>query len=176
MVRATRYIQCGIGRNASSSPPASVYWSCLRAVQAQIQALNLPGLTTLSIVIKKLPLDRNMGTAPGLALPAVLITPDRETMDPQAGTNSFDDVVYSVRVTMFDRDNQEPTVAANLDRYLAWRQQIARAFRNQTLAGVPEVYSASVEPAEVVNADAWARNLYASALLLRFVSREPRGA
>jgi hypothetical protein len=78
-------------------------------------------------------------------------------------------------VTIVDRDNQERTREANLDQYLLWREQIARAFRQQRLSGVPEIYTCIVEPDQVVGADAWSKNLFASSLVLRFLSRERRG-
>jgi hypothetical protein len=111
-----------------------------------------------------------------VALPAILITPQGETVDPNSGTNLMDDVTYAVRVTLVDRDNQEPTLIANVDRYFVWRQRIARTFRNQPLAAVPEIYTTTLEPGDVVDAAAWESNLFASVLTLRFVSREPRGA
>jgi hypothetical protein len=80
-----------------------------------------------------------------------------------------------VLVTILDRDNQEPTLQANLDRHLLWRQQIARAFRNQRLNGVPEVINAEVESAEGLLEESWKRELMTSAVLLRFTSRESRG-
>jgi Rps23 Pro-64 3,4-dihydroxylase Tpa1-like proline 4-hydroxylase len=94
---------------------------------------------------------------------------------PDAGTNALDDVHYDVIVTIFDRDNQEPTLAENLDRHLLWREQISRSFRNQRLTGVPEVINAAVEPAEALVEEAWKHELMVSALLLRFTSRETRG-
>jgi hypothetical protein len=154
---------------------APVHLACLTAAQARIQALLLDGVGADSILVAKIPLDRNLGTGSGVALPAILLAPERETVDPQAGVNSLDDVGYGVMVTIVDRDNQEPTLHLNLDKYLLWREKIVRAFRNQRLPGVPGVMNCVVEPAEVVSGEAWSKNLFTSALVLRFVSREPRG-
>jgi len=151
----------------------SIHTRCLTAVQARIRSLALAGLANSAVVIEKLPVTRNL--AGSIGLPAVLLSPRRAAMPPAAGTNSLDDVHYDVLVTILDRDNQEPTMQANLDRHLLWRQQIARAFRNQRLGGVSEVINAEVEPAEGIVDEAWKRELMASAVLLRFTSRESRG-
>ena len=154
---------------------SSVYGRVLLATQQSIQSLGLDGIDPSSVVVQKLPVDRHLGIADGVALPAILITPEGETIDPASGTNLMDDVTYAVRVTLVDRDNQEPTLVANVDRYFVWRQRIARTFRNQTLAAVPEIYTTTLDPGDVVDSAAWESNLFASVLTLRFVSREPRG-
>lgn len=151
----------------------SVGYRCLLAAQTVIQSLSLLGVGG-NVIVRKLPLDRGLGAGRLNSLPAVLLTPERESMNPAAGVTGLDDVVYGVRVTVIAADNQESTLAANLDIYSLWREQIARAFRNQRLSGVPEVINAYVDPAEPLDFDAWQDNLYVAALLLRFVSREPR--
>jgi hypothetical protein len=151
----------------------SIHTRCLAAVQARIRLLALDGLESQRVVIEKVAAARNMSA--GIGLPAVILSPHRAAMPAQAGTNSLDDVHYDVLVAILDRDNQEPTLAANLDRHLLWRQQIARAFRNQRLPGVPEVINAEVEPPEGLLEEAWKRELMTSAVLLRFTSRETRG-
>lgn len=151
----------------------SIHTRCLVAAQARIRLLALAGLANESVVIQKLPAGRNLTT--GVGLPAVILSPHRAAMPATAGTNSLDDVHYDVLVAIFDRDNQEPTLEANLDRHLLWRQQIARAFRNQRLTGVAEVINSEVEPAEGLLDEAWKRELMTSAVLLRFTSRETRG-
>lgn len=161
-------------QNVTSGDTAVLY-RCLRAVQARLQLLTLEGIASSSIVVQKIPLDRSLGTAAGHQLPALLVSPEQESMDPKAGVNQRDDVGYGVRVTIVDRDNQERTREANLGHYLLWRQQIARAFRQQRLSGVAEIYTCIVEPDQVVGSEAWAKNLFASSLVLRFLSREGRG-
>jgi hypothetical protein len=153
----------------------SLHTRCLAAVQARICALALLGLPNNNVVVRKLPFDRRLGSADGLGLPAAVVSPRRSTMPPTTGTTGLDDVDYDVIVTILDRDNQEPSLAENLDRHLLWRQQIARAFRNQRLPGVPEVIHAAVELEDGPAEDAWKHQLMVSALRLRFTSREPRG-
>jgi hypothetical protein len=147
---------------------------CLAAAQARIRLLALAGVENDRVVVRKVPLGRNLGGG-GLELPAIVLSPRRTDMPPTSGTNGADDVHYDVLVAIFDRDNQEPTFQLQLDRHLLWREQIARAFRNQRLAGVPEVINAAVEPAEGLLDDAWKHELAVSALLVRFTSRETRG-
>jgi hypothetical protein len=151
----------------------SVHARCLAAVQARIRSMALAGVDTTRVVIEKVALSRNLSG--NIGLPAIVISPHRAAMPPDSGTNSFDDVHYDVLVAMFDRDNQEASLQANLDRHLLWRQQIARAFRNQRLSAVPEVINAEVEPAEGLLDEAWKHELMVSALLLRFTGRETRG-
>lgn len=153
----------------------SLHARCLTAVQARIRSLTLSGLPSDNVVVRKLPVDRNLAASGAIGLPAIVLSPRRAEMPPTTGTNSRDDVHYDVLVAIFDRDNQEPTLQLNLDRHLLWREQIARAFRNQRLTGVAEVINAQVEPAEGLLDDAWKHELMASALLLRFTSRETRG-
>ena len=156
-----------------ASDATAVYYDCLVAVQTTIRALGLTGVASASIVVKKLPLDR-VKKNDALSYPIVLITPVREQISPTEGSNLQDDYVYSVLVTILDDDNQEKTLAANLPAYLLWRQQIEHAFQRQRLASLTTVYTATVEPADAVSLPAWARNLYMTALLLRFYSRETR--
>ncbi len=151
----------------------AIHARCLDSVQARIRMLLLDGLTDERIVVEKVPVVRNLGT--DIELPAIVLSPQRAVTPADAGTNGADDVHYDVLVTIIDRDNQEPTLVAQLDQHLLWRQQIARAFRNQRLQGVPEVINAAVDPAEGLHEHAWKHELMISALRLRFTSRESRG-
>jgi hypothetical protein len=154
----------------------SVYLECLRAAQARIRLLALPDVASSSVVVKKIPIDRLIKQSPSaLPLPCILLTPRRETMDPKQGVTSKDDVVYQVLCSMLAADNQEPTLEANLDRQLYWRERIAKAFRNQRLPGVDSIVISSVEPQDVVVPRLWTNNVMGSGLVLKFTSREPRG-
>jgi hypothetical protein len=72
-------------------------------------------------------------------------------------------------------DNTEPTLALNLDVMQMWQEKVMHAFHNQRLPGVAEVIIGHVEPAESVIPIAWGHNVLASAVLLKFTCREPRG-
>jgi len=159
----------------------AIAYQCLAAAQARIQSLSLPNLDNANVIVRKLPIDRYLGPGQPTGLPAILLTPVTEQMPPLEGVNAKDDVTYGVLCTIVDADNQEPTLSANLPQYTLWRQSIARAFRNQRLYGVTSpdgsnpIINAFVEPADQLIPAAWTANLYASAMLLRFVSREARG-
>ena len=159
----------------------AIAYQCLTAAQARIQSLSLPNLDNANVIVRKLPIDRYLGPGQTTGLPAILLTPVTEQMPPLEGVNAKDDVTYGVLCTIVDADNQEPTLSANLPQYTLWRQSIARAFRNQRLNGVTSpagsnpIINAFVEPGDQLVPAAWTANLYASAVLLRFVSREGRG-
>jgi hypothetical protein len=105
-------------------------------------------------------------------------------MPPRVGTVNLDDVTYGVLATIIAADNQETTMQAGFSTYSLWSQQIAMAFRQRRLPGVtasigdqvtPTIINAMVEPAQAVIPEAWSADLFATANLLKFVSREPRG-
>jgi hypothetical protein len=153
----------------------SLHTRCLAAAQARIRSLALAGLDNERVLVRKVPLDRHLAGSGGIGLPAIVLSPRRAAMPPTAGTNGLDDVHYDVLVAIFDRDNQESSLALNLERHMQWRELIARAFRNQRLSGVPQIINAEVESAEGLIEEAWKHELMVSALLVRFTSREPRG-
>lgn len=153
----------------------AVHYRCLTAVQARIRALSLSGIENANVLVKKLPIEKWAFRDTGLGLPGVLVTPQRETMDPRAGTNIRDDVGYGVLVTVCQADNQDHTLEAGLSERILWREKVARAFRSQRLSGVSEVYTCRIEPGDPLIPAAWLQQVHASALLLRFLSREVRG-
>lgn len=154
----------------------SVEFQCLDAVRTVIRALGLTGVSSSSIVYKKLPLER-VKRNDSLSYPIIIITPARKTMPWAQGDNVQDDIIYGVLVTLVDVDNQERTLEANLNKYLLFLQQIEKAFHVKGLVGVvPGIYTCAVEPADPVLPAAWGQNLWASALLLKFTSRENRNA
>jgi hypothetical protein len=152
---------------------------------AVLKTVNLPldptgnsnaALPTANIVSLKLPIDRVFKSpAAPVTLPAILFTPGRQSMPPAEGTTSQDDVYYPMLATIVEADNQEPTFTANLARRELWFERIARAFRNQRLAGVSEVVLITVEPSDIVDRSAWGQQLLVSAMNLKFHTREPRG-
>ncbi len=150
----------------------SIHSRCLAAVQARIRLLALEGVAPQRVIIEKVPVARNLAPE---NLPTIIVAPKRAAMPAEAGTNGLDDVHYDVLVALVDRDNQQPTDVAQLDRQLLWRQQIARAFRNQRLPGVPEVINSAVEPDDGPHEHGWKHELFNTAIRLRFTSREPRG-
>lgn len=144
-----------------------------------IQSLALAGVANSSVVIKKLALDRILGSLKqgrlGVALPCVLLLPEPEEQNSAQGLNALDDVVYPVLAVLVLPDNQEPTLAANLPTNLQWRQKLNRAFRQQRLAGAATIIDTSVTPRAIADPQDWAAGYYVTALSFRFHSREPRG-
>lgn len=149
----------------------SVFKAILDQVQADIQGLNLAGIDSGSIRVVKVfsDIEEMLPTLPG-----VLIGPlDAETSPPQVGTNARDDIGYPIVVGMFAADSDDQV--QNHDRNLLWRERIRRQFANRRLANVPSVYTCLLEPRTIVDPRRWlTRNLWASSLLLRFMSRETR--
>lgn len=154
----------------------SIHYQCLEAAQTRIRSLALVGIASANVVVKKLPIDRLIARKTGpIPLPCILLTPRRQVMDPKQGVTSMDDVMYPILCTIVATDNQEPTLVDGLTEQTLWIERIAKAFRNQRLPGVSSIVITSVDPQDVVAPRLWTQNVLASGLLLKFVSREPRG-
>lgn len=156
-----------------TSGTTAVLYRCLTGVRSRIQGLSLSGIASTSVLIREVPSDRYFKSG-DIALPGVVIAPVLgEQMNPLLGTNIRDDVGYPIGVFIVAASNQNLTPAAGNYK---WREQIARAFRNQRLPGVSEVWNCQVEPSAITDPGAWERaNLFVSAMTLRFFSREVRG-
>ena len=143
----------------------AIFKQCLDAVKTQIEGLSLSGIADNSIVVRKLPWDRNV------VKPGVFNHPERETL--QQATNASDYVGYGIMVVMIQVANQDLT--SNLNRILTWRQQISRHFRFQRLTGVSEIFQCLVIPQEVFSPGSFAGQYDVSVLLVRCMSNESRG-
>lgn len=153
---------------------SSVYYSILAAVRSQIQALNLTGIAN-NVVLKKLPTTDDFNIGAVYTWPACVVAPGvglRETMYREGSTNMSNDLGYPVSVVLLDNDNRSQS--ASFDRDLLWRQKIVRQFEHKALAGVSDVYLCRVEPETVLQPAAWLNNVWASAITLRFFTRESR--
>ena len=150
----------------------SVHYRCATAIQALIQSLGLTSIDSANIIVRKLDSDRGVDDGT-YSLPMIVVSTIGLEQN-QPATNERDDVGYPVMVTILAADNQD--LSTNHDKYLRWREQIARAFRNQNLSAVPEIYTARIEPGPIVSPTAfWDRNTFHSALVVRCMSREVRG-
>lgn len=152
----------------------SVHWRCMVAVQCKLRAMRLVGISPTSIVTQKLPWAKPFEPDyQQYATPGIIISPwGQEAM--LGGLNRLDDVGYPVLVSIIASDNQDLTT--NLSKYLLWRERVARAFRNQSLGpAVPEVYTCRLEPLTIAVPESFLAGFWSSHLLLRFISREPRG-
>ena len=147
---------------------AAVLEQCLLAVQSRIQGLSLSGIANGSVIVQKVPSDRNV-TRPG-----VLIGPvGAEAVSLPAGSNLRDDIGYPVYVGLVAADDQDQSV--NRARNLLWREKIRRAFHAQRLPGVALVFTCGVETRDIVAPDWFASMRFVSAMVVRCFAREPRG-
>lgn len=153
----------------------AVHYRCLTAIQSRIQSLTLTGLSSSSVIIRKLSVDRdNTGDGGSISYPMIVISQvGIETVSPRRGSNVRDDVEYPVPINILAADNQD--LVTNQARYLLWRQTIRRAFSDQVLAGVSEVYRTVAEPGPIISPSRFWQNMYHSSLIIRCVSREARG-
>lgn len=150
---------------------SSTAYTCLTAIQTAIQNLDLTGILDASVVIAKLPLKRFLENAT-IAFPAVLLTPEKETL--AAANTDADDIGYGVSVAIIYADNQERTGTGNLDAILQARQSIIAEFRNQRIPGVTSSWTCRIEPGPVVSVPAYAENLLVSAFTIRVMCRQSR--
>lgn len=168
--------QCREGSDASpvylknlSDGTTAVHYRILEAVKTGVNAIGLSGIPSAQVHRVWLP-----RVLEGLTtFPAVLICPVGAETDVSALTGR-DDIGYPVLVALVDK--QQADNVANMPRNLLWRQKVARYFRHQRLSGVTEVQlPTEIIPDQVVLPEAFSKNLFMSAILFRFVSREPRG-
>jgi hypothetical protein len=150
----------------------AVLFDILHAIKSAIEARNLTGIASANILVQKVAGNR-AADLPAQQFPSIVIAPyGAEGLDPQAGTTSRDDVVYKVLLAILAADNGDQE--AHFELYLSWRQSLRQLFHDQPLAAL--CFRVEVQPLDVVDRDAWfQRNIYASALVLKCFSREPRG-
>ena len=140
----------------------------LQAVVARINLLSLDGIAG-GIHVRTLP-DYNL---PGL-FPYVLCTIEGELEDNEESLSALDEVVYPVRVMMFDTRGKD--TAEKRSKRFQWRRRIRQAFLNQRLTGVSEVFDCDVQMKVIV--DPPTLELYdklVGGLVLKFRVRETRG-
>jgi hypothetical protein len=156
----------------------SVHMRCIDAIVARLQSLALDGIDSASIVGQDLPFawdfDNRNGKIPTYDLPGIIVSPfGIEAINPQEGTNYRDNIGYPCSVSIIAAQDI-PTLSLNRTRSL-WRSRAIKAFRNQRIPGVTEVWNANVEPQAIVAPDAWFQSLWNSSFVVRCLSREPRG-
>lgn len=152
----------------------AVFYDILEEVQNIIDAMGLDGAPT--IVIRKVPVDQGLGLDEDQQFPVIVVAPWKDAFPPEDGTDSADDIVYSIIVMGVMGDDREGTFTANLNRALLWRQTIRRAFHHKPFGAVGHIANVEAQLLEPVIREAWATGLLASPLLLNFTSRETRGA
>lgn len=150
----------------------AMWYRILVAVTERIQALSLSGLDSDNVIMQKFPFNKksNQSLADRLTT-GIFVNPTRETLTPK--TNRTDDYGYGVQVTYFTVSNRDLT--SNLNRTLQWRDTLWKAHIFQYLPGFTEGFNCTPEPGPVYDAGAFAENMDAGSLVLRFFSREARG-
>lgn len=111
--------------------------------------------------------------------PGVIVMPDVTADSHVSGTNIRDDIGYPFTVLMVDSADFIGSNAPT-DKWDLWREKVDRAFRNQRISGVNEVYTCDIEPGRMpaVAPGEDIDKLYLSArvaLTIRAFAREPRG-
>ena len=149
-----------------SGSSQTVYERILEQVQSDIAGAGLDGIQARDVVLQTVPdkIDRRM----------IIVAPTEPESMLATGTNTRDDIVYRVTVAHVDPANRSQR-QANRNRWLSWRQDIARLFRRQHLTGVDEVRDCTVNYRNQADTTAWYQdNLCVGALTLNFTAREVR--
>lgn len=165
-------------------PANPIHNRVLDAMVALIQSLNMDGIGSGGKVFKRwfprflpgtddrLAATTPTATAAGPGLPLCIVSPFPKELPLGLLTNR-DDVGYPVLIGFWDVVNA--TLDQNMRRNLKWRRQVAALFRNQQLAGVPEVVLCDWQPDLVVSNQALDQNQWIGAMGFTFRSRETRG-
>jgi|GEM_PF-1193447 len=151
----------------------SVHQQCANSVNTVIEGMDLPGLPSTSILVRKFPYhDVKTDPLPCVILSTHLPVPRR------AATNLSDDITYPVTVNFFSGSNANNTL--HQGRMLSWRERLAAKFHQKRLsnldAGAPSTVWQCEVPASAPFDPAWfmGGNRDVSPLTLNFISRELR--
>jgi hypothetical protein len=166
----------------------AILFDLMTLAKTSIVNRGLTGVSSANVLIQKVPTTKP-SVLPGkpVTYPCILLAPyGPEGLDPNAGTNIRDDVVYKVLLAILAADNQDQ--AQSFNKYLTWRESLRKLFHNQpfpnqTTATVNGTSYGSgqiawhilVTPLDVVDRDQWFKNVFASAMVLNATSREGRG-
>ncbi len=159
----------------------SVHYDCAVAVRTKLLTKTFTDLAnSWQLPGSALPPSRiSIGILPRIheeftPLPHILIATIGAELEMGTLLNT-DDIGYPVVVAIVAAGNADFTT--NMETYLAWRQTIYRAFRNQRLnvPGFPSVFLTRTYPDVVFDPEAFNNNYVYSGVLFRFISRETRG-
>lgn len=156
----------------------AILWDVLQAVQTKLRTITfavMSGDTTQPIVNDAIVIQKSLKLESPPRTPGVIVTPPlRMSINPAAGTNQRDDYAYPVLCQIVDKDGGDRS--ANLHTYLKWREQIARAFQQQTLSGVSDVYIGHATQVDYVDDKLWNRHQwFVGGVELRYFARLTRG-
>lgn len=148
----------------------SVLYRIMTAMQTQIVALSLEDVSSANVVVKWLPRDLDSSVDPK---PMIVICPAPLPENDQSYLTATDHIGYPVLVASLNAQNQD--YDDNIARNTLHRQKIRQEFISQGLVGVPEVQYCRVEPQAIINPAWFDKNVFYSAQVFRFSSRETRG-
>jgi hypothetical protein len=122
----------------------SVHQQCANAAKTVIDALELPGLPTASVIVRKAPWHRPESDPK----PAIILSTHLPSGQ-VAATNLRDDITYPVTVNFYSPSDGSPTL--NQGRMLSWREKVRKAFHQQRLSGVDSVWQCTIPPSQPFN-------------------------
>lgn len=164
----SNFVPFPVSQNADS-----VWWRCLEAAQAVVQGLLLTGQPpSKGIPANQVYLQKTFDDS-ALQFPCVLLMPPQSGEKFSYATNVMDDVSYPVWIGILDR--QPAKWQKDLQQELNWRQQLQRAFRNQRLATVPEIWKTDITFNPAIDPKHPLMTYLVNSFVLWFVSREIRG-
>lgn len=159
---------------ATTSGSDSIHFLLLQAIQARIIAVNLADVGS-NVLIRKIPTERGHDSET-YPYPAVIVSPLGTEQLP-GGTNVRDDIGYPVLVSILAKNNQDLS-ETNLNKFLLWRELIAKAFRGDqqlVTGGDWNAHRTKVEPGPVISPSAVWNNLFQCSLTIRCEARQTRG-
>ena len=159
-----------------SSGTAAIHERIMQAIQARIQGLTLTDVTSGNVIIRKVTTEQDVGTGKTYTYPCIQISPDgQERINANQGTNERDDITYPTMVAVMELDNLQ-NQSTNRARNLLWRERIVRAFRNQRLSGIPEVYTITITAQPIIQTGNWLEHkIYTSFFTINATARQVRG-
>lgn len=165
---ATTTVTAPVLKALTNATYEAVRTRLVNAVRDRLLLLNLARIEDSVFV-------RNSQDDPVGKYPSAVVIRDGTPDVYQGGNNNRDDIGIGIQVLLQSDDGTQGDDTAAAERDL-WRERCERAFRNQRIAGAPEIYTCTVEPAAMVAEPiprAYQKTV--SAFTIRFVSREIRG-
>lgn len=151
-----------------------MYVKIKRAVVQGILELDLAGLSKGGVKTYKN--ARNIAGS-GVARPCIAVANSgNKAPKPTGGTNLRDDIPYPVLIAAL-QDNGTLDQEEFEDRITNWIERIGSKFRHQPLTayGLPNVWFCEVVSDTSFDPGFFGKGVDASAIVLRFISREARG-
>jgi hypothetical protein len=171
-------------------PYRSIFYNLLTDVQTEIQALitadKLPNIASNAVLVMLVPTLRQLGVSktPSIPFPAIVIAPAAGLQeDPNEGTNARDDIMFPVSIEVVMANNQQPN-PTNDDLFCLWTEELHSYWRHRYTnpQGPPNTQffkSDVINPVFGGNVpeglEAWLAGYQISQLVVKFVTRLPRG-